>query len=109
VEQSAKVPDGVIRGMLACPKPWCVRAYHASGLGQRWDHGVMKISAQVIATSRYLPNLIEERYAQDDVTPGWREVDTEVIYALRVLGHTEHVHYLTSHGREDDGERAGGG
>lgn len=93
VEQTAEVQDGMIRTLLACPKPWCVRARRVERLGPRWDYTVHKISAQVMAAHPQLINQMIDFHTERGFTWSWTEWDHQVAYLLGAIGHLLHVHY----------------
>lgn len=93
VGQHAEVQDGMIRTLLACPRPWCVRARPVQRMGPRWDYRIMKVSAQVTAAHPKLMDQMTEFHVELGLTWDWYEWDQQVAYLLGALGYDLHVHF----------------
>lgn len=109
VRQTAEVAPGIIRTLLACPQPWCVRAKQVPGLGPRWSNEIVKISAHLPASH---PRLIEhalDYWSERGHTMEWAEWDEHLAYLLGALDHRVHVHYPPAAGPGDSAAGGGGG
>jgi hypothetical protein len=109
VNQTAVVEPGIIRELLACPRPWCLRARHRPGLGPRWDLDIVKISAQAMAEHPKLIDVMLEHHAEQGNCLEFDEWDRELYYLLTVAGKAPHVHRLTALAPTDPAPAAGSG
>jgi hypothetical protein len=107
VGQQAEVGEGIIRTLLACPRPWCVRARPVERLGPRWDYRIMKVSAQLTAAHPKLIEQMLEFHTERGFTWDWYEWDEQVAYLLGALGHLLHVHYPPAPAPADPGSVVG--
>ena len=97
IEQDIEIHAGVLPGLAACPRPWCVYPYQIHDRGTLLDFGLgctrFRAGAQQAVSTGAIQSQPGE-CSECHGAPGcWRHLDCKITWAMHAAGITQCVHW----------------